>query len=195
MAMPRRWNTIGQCATVVSVSTSVPRSSVSGQWVEVWWSRKMPCPMMLPGPSTPSEASHSTGVMPWRRVISWNSTTLWAAWIWKGRLRRLASAWLALISSGVQVSICEGETMPDRRPLLSAATVSSTAMAAAMASSPAFSFHSYCATWPFGVYQRAERYIGENTPRRPDALNVSSQPSQATLMSTSVVTPDISSSE
>ena len=102
----------------------------------------MPCPTMERGESTPSEPSHSTGVIPCRRVISWNSTTLWAAWIWNGRSRRSASAKLSRISSGVQVSICEGETMPERRPDGCAAARSSTSMAAAIALRPAASSHS-----------------------------------------------------
>ncbi len=37
--------------------------------------------------------------------------------------------------------------------------------------------------------------MGESTPRSPEAAKVSSQPSQATDMSTRVVTPESSSSE
>jgi hypothetical protein len=163
--------------------------------IEVWLSRKMPWPMIERGESTPRLASHSTGVMPWRRVISWNSTTDCAAWIWNGSFRRFASAKLSLISSGEQVSICDGATMPDRRFEGCFAAASSTAIAPAIAAAPPSFSHSYSTTWPFFVNQRAERYIGASTARRPDAAIWSIQPSHGTERSTSVVTPESSSSE
>ena len=81
--------------------------------------------------------------MPWRRVISWNSTIDWAAWSVIFTPRRFASAWLAWISSGVQVSIWEGETMPPSRPEGWACAASMIAMAASMSRAPWASSHSY----------------------------------------------------
>ena len=160
MVMPRRWNTVGQWATAAPESFSISKSFAIGQLALAWSLRKMPWPMIRLSSSTPSEFSHSIGVMPWRRVISWNSTTLCAAWSVIFRPRFFASAAEAWISSGVQVSIWLGETMPERRPEGWATALSITPIASSMAFSPAASSHSYSVTWPFLVYQRAERYMG-----------------------------------
>ena len=85
--------------------------------------------------------------------------------------------------------------MPKSRPdgWFSAFSIRSSAWA--MATRPAFSSHSYSTTWPFFVYQRAERNIGETQTRRPLAAARSSQAGWATERSATVVTPESSSSE
>ena len=46
----------------------------------------MACPRITSGPRKPMSASHSIGVRPLRRTISWNSLTDWLTWIWIGTL-------------------------------------------------------------------------------------------------------------
>ena len=92
--------------------------------------------MMVPLVSTPISSSHSIGVMPWRPVISLNSTIDWAAWICIVMPRRSASALLAWMSAGVQVSICDGPIMPDIRPDGCRSAVSISAQALSSPRSP-----------------------------------------------------------
>jgi len=95
--------------------------------------------------------------LPWRAVISRNSTTLCDAWICTGVFRAFAASTLACSSASVQVSTWAGASMPKRRPLSCRAAASITLSACAMASRPAASFHSYSTRWPLRVNQRAER--------------------------------------
>ena len=85
--------------------------------------------------------------------------------------------------------------MPNSRPEWCCSARSTSASASAIAFSPAASFHSYSTTWPFLVYQRAERNIGATHTRMPDSASKSSQPGCATDKSASVVTPESSNSD
>ena len=193
--MPRRAKTVGQCATVVPVSARIERSRSVCQGVEGWWSRKMPWPMMARSSSSPCSCSQPIGVKPWRRVISWNSTTDCAAWICQEMPRRFASARLSARSWGVQVSIWLGTAMPKRRPDWCCSARSTREKASSIAFSPAFSSQAYSTTWPLRVNQRAERNIGAMQTRMPLSASRSSQPGCATERSATVVTPESSSSE
>ena len=95
----------------------------------------------------------------------------------------------------MQVSIWAGEIIPDNRPEGWACAASTVASASSIAARPPSVSHSYSTICPFPVNQRAERYMGATTPRRPEAASVSIQPSQVTDKSASVVTPDFSNSE
>ncbi len=77
----------------------------------------MPWPITRSGPSTPMASSHSIGVLPWRRTISWNSTTAWQACVCIGMPRFLASCSASLKKPSRQVSICDGQTIAENRPL------------------------------------------------------------------------------
>ena len=57
-AMPRRRNTVGQCATLAPVSARMDRSVAVFQCVFGWSSTKIPWPTMLSWPSTPRLCSH-----------------------------------------------------------------------------------------------------------------------------------------
>jgi len=133
--------------------------------------------MIAPGARTSSASSQPTGVLPWRRVISWNSTIDCAAWIWNGTPRSCAAAKLSRIISAVQVSICAGATMPDSRPDGWFCAASTSFSASSMAVRPAASSHSYSTTCPFFVNQRAERYIGAATALMPERTRRSNQSS------------------
>ena len=98
------------------------------------------------------------------------------------------------MSAEVQVSICEGATIPESRPEGWAEAASQSASAASIPARPAASSQAYSTLWPLRVDQRAERYMGASTVRRPLRAACASQPSQATERSTRVVVPESRSS-
>ena len=150
--------------------------------------------MMARSSSSPISCSHWIGVKPSRRVISWNSTTLCAAWICQEMPRARASARLSRSRPGAQVSICAGQAMPKSRPDGCCSARWMRENASSIAFSPAASSHSYSTTWPFFVNQRAERNMGAMHTRIPASASRSSQPGCAMDRSASVVTPESSSS-
>ena len=128
-------------------------------------------------------------------MISWNSLTDCAAWICHDTPRAFASANESRSRPSVQVSICAGTTMPNRRPdgCCSARSISDSA--SPIAFSPAASSQAYSTIWPFFVYQRPERNIGAMHTRMPASASRSSHPGCAIDRSASVVTPDSSNSD
>ena len=158
-------------------------------------SRYSACARIVPGPSSPSACAHWIGVWPWRRIISRTSTTLCAACTVNGSPRSRAASWLSRSSSGVQVSICIGDTTPESLPLGCASAASMTSSAAANPSRPRASSQAYSSSRSFSMYQRAEAYPGARNPRSPLCANSSTQPFHGGDTSTRVVTPERSSSQ
>ena len=70
----------------------------------------MAWPRMVLRLSTPSSFIHAMGVLPWRCTISLNSTTDCDVCTWYGRFTSSAKRLASFRSSGVHVSIWEGET-------------------------------------------------------------------------------------
>ena len=127
--------------------------------------------------SRPRWSSQPIGVKPWRRVISWNSLTDWAAWICQASAAGFGFG-EAVAQQGFASRCRSGRGRPCRTGGRTGAVrrARSATSASVMAFSPAASFHSYSTRWPFLVNQRAERNIGAMQTRMPDSASRSSQP-------------------
>ena len=115
----------------------------------------MACPRITSGPRKPMSASHSIGVRPLRRTISWNSLTDWLTWIWIGTLRSLAAARVSRSSASVQVSTWTGLRNPLTRPSPAPSYCSMNWIGALQARPARPPRPTRRRTWrPSGVYQR-----------------------------------------